>query len=96
MLEILEWLTGVWGPIIRFTFNNDCSITIDCAKVIIQWHDGYDHCEVIWDKNDRIMHSDEYQISLPNYLRNIKSPTILTVKTDGTVDYDNLRYVTEY
>ena len=85
-----------WGDIIGYTFNDDGTITLDCAKVRTKFQGGYDHCLAILDKNDRIMYSDEYQIPLPNYLKNIKLPTVLTVKNDNTGDYSNLRGVTEF
>ena len=82
---------GGWGAIIGFTFNLDGTITLDCEKVRTKFGNGYDHCVLILDKDDRKIISSEYQIPLPDYLENFTSPKKIIIKKDGTGDYDNLR-----
>ena len=87
---------GGWDELIGFTLNDDGTVTLDCSKVTTQWRGGYTNCVAILDKNDRVMYSNDYQIELPIYLKNFTSPAILTIKKDGSGDYDNLRDATEY
>lgn len=82
-----------WDRIIGYQFNNDGTITLDCAKIRTAYQGGYNRCVAILDKNDRLFVSDEYQIELPDYLATRK---IITLKTDGSGDFTSLRAATEY